>query len=87
MGKIIIDDKEREKVIHDIKEAQQELWDNQDSVNILQQAHLEGLTEKRSHQWRMTSAEALHIINKSEKSKKLHGKHMRLLRSDNDVML
>ena len=86
-GKIVIDDKEREKVLQDLKAAQQELRDNQESANLLRQAHLEGLAEKRSHQWRMSSAEALHIINESEKSKILHGKHRRLLRSDNEGTL
>ena len=35
----------------------------------------------------MSSSEALHIINESEKSKRVHGKHRRLLNKDNEGTL
>ena len=87
LGNLVVEQDEKEKIIEDIKNAQIGLRSSQNSSNLLRQAHLERLADKRSHQWRMTSVEALHIINESEKSKLLHGKHRRLLKSNNEGTL
>jgi ribonuclease HI len=78
---------EKECVIKDLKSAQIQLRLNQKSANLLRQHHLEILADKRSHQWRMSSAEALHIINESEKSKQMHTRHRRFLQSSNEGTL
>ena len=87
LGTIEYEDGEKDKIIKDLKDAQLSLRKTQQSSHMIRQEHLELLAEKRSHQWQMTSAEALHIIRESEKSKKLHTKHRRLLRSNNDGTL
>ena len=87
LGTLIVDDKERENAISDLKNAQIGLRETQKSANLLRQQHMECLADKRCHQWQMSSAEALHIINESEKSKLLHGKHRRLLKSTNEGTL
>ena len=87
LGTLMATETERTNAAKDLKEAQNELRQTQKSANILREAHLEKLADKRSHQWQMNSAEALHIINESEKSKRLHGKHRRLLNKDNEGTL
>ena len=64
-----------------------ELREAQKSSILLRQEHLERLADKRCRQWQMSSAEALHIINESEKSKNLHGKHRRLLKQGHEGTL
>ena len=83
LGTIKGDESEKEKVKNDLKSAQIELRGAQRDSVELRQEHLETLAEKRSHQWQMSSAEALHIIKESEKSKLTHRKHRRFLKSDN----
>ena len=83
LGTIKSEKSEKEKVKVDLKNAQLELRGAQKDSMELRQTHLETLAEKRSHQWQMTSAEALHIIQESEKSKLMHSKHRRMLKSDN----
>ena len=83
LGTIIGDDNESKRVKDDLKSAQMELRGAQRDSIKLRQTHLENLAEKRSHQWQMSSAEALHIIKESEKSKLTHSKHRRFLKSDN----
>ena len=78
---------EMKRAAEDLKMAQKELRTSQGSANLLRQEHLEILAEKRCHQWQMSSAEALHIIKESEKSKSLHGKHRRLLKANHDGIL
>ena len=73
--------------IEDLKQSQIELRGAQKNSNIIRQEHMEKLADKRCHQWQMSSAEALHIINESEKSKKLHGKHRRMLKKDHEGTL
>ena len=75
------------KVTKEIKMAQLELRNTQKSANLICQQHLEILAYKRCHQWQMCSAEALHIINESERSKLLHEKHRRLLLANNEGTL
>ena len=87
LGTLKASEKERTNAAKDLKGAQIELRKTQKSANILREEHLEKLADKRSHQWQMNSAEALHIINESEKSKRLHGKHRRLLNKDNEGTL
>ena len=87
LGTIQAIEEERGKAAKDLKNAQLELREAQRSANTLREKHLEKLADKRSYQWQMSSAEALHIINESEKSKKLHGKHRRLLNKDNEGTL
>ena len=87
LGKLESEEEEKINIVEDLKKAQLELRNAQKSSTLLRQAHLERLAEKRSHQWQMSSAEALHIINESEKSKLLHGKHRRLLKQGNDGTL
>jgi hypothetical protein len=87
LGTLKADTCERERVINDLKTAQLELRNIQKSATLLRQHHLEILADKRSHQWQMSSSEALHIINESEKSKTLHKKHRRLLTSSNEGTL
>ena len=87
LGNIIAEKEETDKVAGELKQAQLDLRGAQKNANIIRQEHLERLADKRCHQWQMTSAEALHIINESEKSKRLHGKHRRLLRKDNEGTL
>jgi hypothetical protein len=83
LGIMKVNESERDRVIVDLKNAQLELRKVQKSANLFCQHHLEILADKRSHQWQMSSSEALHIINKFEKSKTLHSKHCRLLQSSN----
>ena len=80
-------DEKRNEVVEDLKDAQIELRRIQKSAHTTRQEHLEILAEKRSHQWQMTSAEAVQIIKESEKVKKLHGKHRRLLGANNEGTL
>ena len=87
LGILKAEKEERDRVIEDLKTAQLELRRTQNLANLLCQNHLEILADKRSHQWQMTSAEALHIINESEKSKLIHSKHRRLLHSNNEGTL
>ena len=88
LGNIVEDNEgERERIILELKTAQLELREKQKSANLLRQQHMECLADKRCHQWRMSSTEALHIIKESEKSKLLHGKHRRLINSDNEGTL
>ena len=87
LGTILTEEKEKEKVVNDLKKAQLALRDKQKSANMIRQHHMEILADKRCHQWQMSSAEALHIIKESEKSKKLHGKHRRLINSSNEGTL
>ena len=87
LGTIEANEVEKIRATKDLKNAQRELRETQKSANILRQAHLEILANKRSHQWQMSSSEALHIINESEKSKRVHGKHRRLLNKDNEGTL
>ena len=87
LGTIESDKKEKGKVVNEIKEAQLWLRKQQNSSTQIRRLHMESLAEKRCHQWQMNSAEALHIILESEKSKLLHGKHRRLLKSNNDGTL
>ena len=87
LGILESDKDEQERVKKDLKEAQLELRATQQSSHMIRQEHLERLAEKRCHQWQMSSAEALHIIKESEKSKQLHAKHRRLLGSNNDGTL
>ena len=83
LGTMKAEEDEKNKIKEDIKQAQMELRNAQKDAIALRQEHLEILAEKRSHQWQMSSAEALHIIKESEKSKTAHNKHRRLLKSDN----
>ena len=69
---VMADEEEREKASKDLKKAQMELRENQHLANLIRQEHLKRLAEKRCNQWQMSSAEALHIINESEKSRKKH---------------
>ena len=87
LGTLEAKDEEIKAVAMDLKNAQLELRDTQKSATALRQEHLEKLADKRCHQWQMTSAEAIHIINESEKSKLLHGRHRRLLNKNNDGTL
>ena len=87
LGNISADKEEIDRAAGDLKQSQIELRGAQKNANIIRQEHLERLADKRCHQWQMTSAEALHIINESEKSKRLHGKHRRLLRKDHEGTL
>ena len=87
LGMINAEEDERIKVSKELKMAQMELRDNQKSANLLRQVHLERLADKRCYQWQMKSAEALHIIKESEKSRKMHGKHRRLLHKNNEGTL
>ena len=87
LGTLEAEQNEKDKAIFDLKEAQLQLRDTQNSVNLLRQQHLECLADKRCHQWRMSSAEALHIIKESEKSKQQHGKHQRLLQNTHEGTL
>ena len=87
IGTIKAEEKEKKMVLKDLKMAQMNLRKTQKSSNQLRQQHLESLADKRCHQWQMSSAEALHIINESERSKLRHGKHRRLLRANNEGTL
>ena len=87
LGTLRVEANEKEKAKADIKSAQLELKKTQTTANLIRQEHLEHLAEKRSHQWQMSSAEALHIIKESEISKKRHGKHRRIMKSDNEGTL
>ena len=87
LGTVMADEEEREKASIDLKKAQMELRESQQSANLIRHEHLERLAEKRCNQWQMSSAEALHIINESEKSRKMHRKHRRLLQKDNEGTL
>ena len=87
LGKLQAEDKEKELVLKELKEAQLSLRDTQQSSNLIRQHHMEKLAEKRCHQWQMSSAEALHIIKESEKSKLVHRKHRRLLNTNNEGTL
>ena len=82
-GTIEAEKDETKRVTDELKTAQLELRNAQKSANLLRQEHLEKLADKRCHQWKVSSAKALHIINESEKSKLLHGKHRRLLKKTN----
>ena len=84
LGMMDPDEEEKTKVIRDLKDAQISLRTQQKSANLIRSHHMECLAEKRCHQWQMSSAEALHIIKESEKSKLLHGKHRRLINTNND---
>ena len=86
-GTIIKDEAEKKNAADDLKKAQMELREAQKSSILLRQEHLERLADKRCRQWQMSSAEALHIINESEKSKNLHGKHRRLLKQGHEGTL
>ena len=87
LGTIIAENEEVDRAAADLKQSQIEMRGAQKNANIIRQEHLERLADKRCHQWQMTSAEALHIINESEKSKRLHGKHRRMLRQDHEGTL
>ena len=87
LGNLEVEEDEKENIIKDLKDAQLSLRESQKSANLLRQAHLECLADKRCYQWQMKSAKALHIIKESEKSRRLHGKHRRPLKSDNEGTL
>jgi hypothetical protein len=87
LGTLEHEEGEKEKVIADLKSAQESLRKAQKSSYELREEHLTSLAEKRSHQWQMTSAEALHILKESERSKNLHDKHRRLLKSTHEGTL
>ena len=87
LGIIQHEDEDRKKVLQDLRDSQLELRRIQKSAHEIRQVHLERLADKRSHQWQMSSSEALHIIKESEKVKKLHSKHRRLLGQNNEGTL
>ena len=87
LGTINADESEIKEVSNDLKSAQLSLRDTQKHSIELRQEHMEKLADKRCHQWQMTSAEAIHIINESEKSRIMHGRHRRLLKKNNDGTL
>ena len=87
LGMMDPDEEEKTNVIRDLKDAQISLRTQQKSANLIRSHHMECLADKRCHQWQMSSAEALHIIKESEKSKLLHGKHRRLINTNNEGTL
>ena len=87
LGTLDAEEGEVKEVANDLKMAQLELRNTQKESVALRQEHLERLADKRCHQWQMSSAEAIHIINESEKSRLLHSKHRRLLKKNNDGTL
>ena len=77
------DDEEIRRAEEDLKSSMLNLRAAQKSSHMLRQEFLGDLAEKRSRQWKMSTAEALDIIRESEKSKKMHQKHRRFMKPGN----